>query len=80
MADEPTQRVLISDDPAVGGVQAHHRDFPEIRARGRSAADALEQLQHQLTRALDTALTDWRRSTIEAALAEVKALAGSTRP
>lgn len=56
-----------------GSHTAYHRDFPEIRACGCSPAEAVVQLTHQLTRALDSALTDWRRASIEGALADAKA-------
>ncbi|QDV33298.1 hypothetical protein [Tautonia plasticadhaerens] len=66
-------RVIVSSGATAGLSAAHHRDFPEIRAEGESPADAASQLVHHLTRALDTALTDWRRSAIEQAIADVKA-------
>ena len=53
--------------------QVHHRDFPEIRAEGETVAVATTQLVNHLTRALDSALTPWRRGTIEQAIAEVQA-------
>ena len=53
--------------------QVHHRDFPEIRAEGETPEDAAAHLANQLTRALDSALTDWRRETIEQAIADVQA-------
>lgn len=55
-----------------GDTQVHHRDFPEIRAHGKDAADAAAQLVNQLTRALDSALTTWRRERIERAIQDVK--------
>ena len=67
-------RVIVSlGAGAAGGAQVHHRDFPEIRADGSSPVDAAVQLGNQLTRALDSALTKWRRETIEQAIADVKA-------
>jgi hypothetical protein len=68
-------RVIVSTAGAVGASQVHHHDFPEIRAQGASPADAAAQLVNQLTRALDTALTHWRRETIEQAIADVRAFA-----
>jgi hypothetical protein len=68
-------RVIVTPGVTAGLAAAHHRDFPEIRAEGESATDAASQLVHHLTRALDTALTDWRRTAIEQAIAEVKAFA-----
>ena len=53
--------------------RVHHRDFPEIRAEGETPAVAATHLVNQLTRALDSALTAWRRETIEHAIADVQA-------
>lgn len=64
--------VVLADDSIAGGVTAHHRDFPEIRARGRDANDASMQLANQLTRALDSALTGWRRQSIQDAISDVE--------
>lgn len=65
--------IIVAADPAASGVQAHHRDFPEIRARGRSPEDAIKRLLLQLERTLDSALTIWRREAIEKAIAETQA-------
>lgn len=73
-------RVVVSMDPASGGAQVHHRDFPEIRAQGQSPANAATQLVNQLTRALDSALTDWRRETIQQAIADVQEFASHPGP
>ncbi len=72
-----SEKVILAADPGAGGMQAHHRDFPEIRSRGQNPAEAVQQLQNQLTRALDSALTEWRRGTIQAALDDVQAVARS---
>ena len=72
-------RVIVSmEGVAAGGTSVHHHDFPEIRAEGADAADAAGQLVNQLTRALDSALTHWRRETIEQAIADVKAFVAQT--
>ena len=54
-------------------VIVHHRDFPEIRAEGGSPKEAASHLVNKLTCALDSALTDWRRETIDQAIADVQA-------
>lgn len=72
-----SSRVVATASPSVTGVQVHHRDFPEIRAQGESPSDAAQQLVNQLTRALDSALTNWRRDTIQQAIADVEAFAQS---
>ncbi|HEU5117815.1 MAG TPA: hypothetical protein VFT74_14405 [Isosphaeraceae bacterium] len=68
-------KVVTSVDATGGGAQIHHHDFPEIRAQGHSPGDAAIQLLNQLTKALDSALTDWRRETIQKAMDDVKAFA-----
>jgi hypothetical protein len=72
-ATESTRVIVTtgSTGPA-NQVQVHHRDFPEIRAEGESPAAAGTQLVNHLTRALDSALTIWRRETIEQAIADVQ--------
>ena len=69
-------RVIVT----TGGSTAHaavvqHREFPEIRAEGEDPRAAATNLANQLTRALDSALTKWRRDSIEKAIAEVRAFA-----
>lgn len=71
-------RVLVTACETVG-TQVHHRDFPEIRARGGNLHDAAVQLVNQLHRALDSALTDWRRENIEQAIADVESYAKSQK-
>jgi hypothetical protein len=68
-------RVVIAPNGATSGFRIHHRDFPEIRAVGGSPPEAASHLAHKLARALDSALTDWRRENLSLALADVKAFA-----
>lgn len=63
--------VTISGNPSTSVV--HHRDFPEIRAEGASPKEAASHLVNKLACALDSALTDWRRETVDHAIADVKA-------
>ncbi len=63
-----TRTIHIEPSPDSGSVVVYHRDFPEIRVQGCSELEAVTLLGHQLTRALDSALTDWRRQSIQAAL------------
>ncbi len=69
--------VIISEDPVAVGVTVHHRDFPEIHTSGHDADAACGQLVHRLSRTLDSALTTWRRDTIERAIAEVEMFAAN---
>ncbi|MEW4567725.1 hypothetical protein AB1L88_07645 [Tautonia sp. JC769] len=71
-------RVIVTAGATAGLAAAHHRDFPEIRAEGDTPAAAASQLVNHLTRALDSALTDWRREAIEQAIEDVKTYAGPT--
>lgn len=65
-------RVIVGSGLTPGCKRLHHQDFPEIRADGDSEQEAARHLLHQLRRALDSALTNWRRQSIEAAIAEVE--------
>jgi len=68
-----SSRVIVTTGATASTAQVHHRDFPEIRAEGESPAMAARNLENHLTRALDTALTNWRRETIQQAIADVQA-------
>ena len=70
-------RVIVTPGATAQSSQVHHRDFPEIRADGESPADAAKNLSNHLTRALDSALTNWRRESIEQAIADVEAFAAT---
>ena len=71
--DNRAGRLIVGDGQSPGSKRVHHQDFPEIRADGESPQDAAVHLANQLRRALDTALTNWRRQAIEAAIADVEA-------
>ena len=71
-------RVIVTTGSTARATQLHHRDFPEIRAEGPTPADAATNLANHLTRALDSALTKWRRDAIEQAIAEVQEFAKKT--
>ena len=67
--------VIQSTGATANSVQVHHRDFPEIRSQGEDARSAAKHLANELTKALDSALTKWRRESIEKAIADVRAFA-----
>jgi hypothetical protein len=71
-------RVIVTTGTTAQATQVQHRDFPEIRAEGENPQAAATNLANQLTRALDSALTKWRRDAIEQAIAEVRAFAGKS--
>ncbi|AGA25390.1 hypothetical protein [Singulisphaera acidiphila] len=66
-------RIIVAIGATAHTVSVHHRDFPEIRAEGQNPGDAAAYLVNHLTRALDSALTQWRRETMNQAIAEVQA-------
>jgi len=74
MSTDPSQVIFLTGATA-STTLAYHHDFPEIRADGESPRDAAFQLSNQLLRALDSALTDWRRQSLEQAIADVRAFA-----
>jgi hypothetical protein len=72
MATDST-RVIVTIAGSSTAVTVHHRDFPEIRAEGGTPKEAASHLVNKLVAALDSALTDWRRETINQAMADVRA-------
>ena len=69
-----TDRVIVTVGDSTGGsMQAHHREFPEIHGEGVDPVEAVSQLVNHLTRALDSALVNWRRDAIQQAIADAKA-------
>jgi hypothetical protein len=72
METEPS-RVIVTLSATSSAACVHHRDFPEIRAEGSSRKEAAAHLVNHLTRALDSALTDWRRERVNEAIADVQA-------
>jgi hypothetical protein len=71
--DTELSRVIVTISGSTSTACVHHRDFPEIRGEGSSPKEAASHLLHQLTRALDSALTDWRRDRVNEAITDVKA-------
>lgn len=69
----PTERVVVICNTVGDPPEVYHRDFPEIRAQGESIDRAALGLSLNLERAIDSALTIWRRQSIEQAIAEVHA-------
>jgi hypothetical protein len=66
-------RVIVKTGATASTALVHHRDFPDIRAEGESPELAARNLSNQLTRALDSALTNWRRETLQHAIEDVLA-------
>jgi len=66
-------RIIVATGATAHTTSIHHRDFPEIRAEGETPAVAATHLLNQLSRALDSALTPWRRDTVTQAITDVQA-------
>jgi hypothetical protein len=65
--------VIVATGVTANTTCVHHRDFPEVRAEGETPAMAATHLANQLTRALDSALTHWRRDGLGKAIADIQA-------
>jgi len=57
-----------------------HRDFPEVCCEGSSLEEAAEQLESQLSRNLEHALTSYNRAAIEHAIEDVREFTQKARP
>ena len=68
-----SKRVIVTISGTASAACVHHRDFPEIRAEGSSPEEAAAHLVNKLTSTLDSALTDWRRQSVDQAIADVRA-------
>jgi hypothetical protein len=71
--DTDQSKVIVTTGGSSSTACVHHRDFPEIRAEGASPREAASLLVHQLSRALDSALIEWRRDRVTEAIADVQA-------
>ena len=71
--DIDAKRVIVTISGTASAACVHHRDFPEIRAEGSSPEEAAAHLVNKLTSTLDSALTDWRRQSVDQAIADVRA-------
>ena len=71
--DTDLNRVIVTISGSSTAACVHHRDFPEIRAEAGSPEEAAAHLVNKLACALDSALTDWRRQSVDQAIADVRA-------
>src|SRR4051812_13079849 len=71
MADP--SKVVTNTGSVADATEAHHRDFPDIRAEGETPAQAGTNLIMRLTKALETAESDPQRGPIDRAIADVRA-------
>jgi hypothetical protein len=77
----PTEqsRLIVGTGAMANSATVHHHDFPEIRAEGETPVLAATHLVNQLTRALDSALTKWRRETLVQAIQDIEAFVARTQ-
>ncbi len=68
----PNERVVVICNTVGEPPEVYHRDFPEIRSQGETVGRAAVGLTHSLERAMDSALTNWRRETLQLAIEEVQ--------
>ncbi len=71
------KKVVVTISGTSTAASVHHRDFPEIRADAGSPEEAAAHLVNKLVGTLDSALTDWRRQSLEKAVADVRAFVAS---
>jgi hypothetical protein len=64
--------VIVMTGATANSHRVYHRELPEVRAEGETPTIAATHLVNHLTRALDSALTDWRRQTLNQAIDDVK--------
>lgn len=71
-----TLRVIVVDgldgQCCVPTKEAHHINFPEIRAECSTPLEAVARLAHQLEAYREGAQSTWHRETIESALVDVR--------
>ena len=77
-----SSRVIVtfasSEAHSVPCAHAHHQSFPEVNGEAESAHDAVAILHARLIHALDSASSEFRRSEIEGAVADVKEFLSAT--
>jgi hypothetical protein len=78
MTSNATHVIVVTEDlhgSLFRGLTAHHRDFPEVHAQASSPKAAATRLAELLSLTLENAPSDWRRQSIQQAIAEVLAFA-----
>jgi hypothetical protein len=73
-SESGTGRVILGEVlwGHIRATEAHHRDFPEVRAEGGSLEEAIRNLMLRLSRLLDTAITSLDRERLEQAVADIR--------
>jgi len=78
MTSNASQVIVLTEEhhhSLLHGVSAHHRVFPEVHAEGGSPKAAATRLAELLSLTLENAPSDWRRQSIQQAIADVLAFA-----
>jgi hypothetical protein len=78
MTSNASQVVVLAEDhqhSLFHRLSAHHRDFPEVHAEASSRRAAAKRLVELLSLTLENAPSDWRRQSIQQAIADVLAFA-----
>ena len=70
--DTDQSRVIVTSGATADSSSVHHRDFRRSGPREKPPPGGAN-LANKLTRALDSALTEWRRETLGQAIADIKA-------
>jgi hypothetical protein len=78
----PSQ-VIVSPEPMtkipIHSLCVHHREFPEVRAEGKTPEAAARRLAELLETTLDNAASGWRREILRHAIDDVLAFADKQR-
>ncbi len=76
MVSNPNQVIVLTADhqgAMLQGLSAHHREYPEVHGEGNSPEAAAARLAELLSLTLDNAPSDWRRESLQQAIADVRA-------
>ncbi len=82
MTCNPSQVIVVTEDDQCvlhHGISAHHREYPEVRAEGSTPEAAATRLAELLSLTLESAPSDWRRQSVQQAIADVRAFAERDR-
>ncbi len=78
MTSNSSQVIVVTENDyrsLFHNLSAHHRDFPEVHAEAASPKAAAMRLAELLSLTLENAPSNWRRQSIQQAIADVRAFA-----
>jgi hypothetical protein len=71
--------ITVNDQRSlIHGLSAHHREFPEVHAEAESPKAAATRLAELLSVTLENAPSNWRRQSIQQAIADARAFVEQT--